>query len=147
LISDLKPIIEATLRRGKEALKNESINLVLLSGGSANIEWLRAAIAQDLGADLAGSQILSVGNYQEVVAKGLAIQCAKKFFNERQSEAAPSSDESPEFTATTYNPLSLVVRADDHPPTLARFKSKQIEIASTSRGLLLSSGTDLDRII
>jgi molecular chaperone DnaK (HSP70) len=144
---NLRPTIQDTLRRGKKQLEGGSINLVLLSGGSANIEWLKTVIAQDLGGDLPGAQVLSVGNYQEVVAKGLAIQCAKRFHSEDEPAVPTGAQEATEFTATTYNPLSLIVQADDHPPVLPRYASKQVTANIQASGLLLPSGTYLAKVI
>jgi len=60
-----------TLARGKEELEGAPISLVLLSGGSANIGWLRELIQEEFAVDqLEGVEILPLPDYQEVVAKG-----------------------------------------------------------------------------
>ena len=43
----LKPNIRRALSRAKEELKHERISVVLMSGGSANIGWLRELLLRD----------------------------------------------------------------------------------------------------
>jgi len=48
----LKPNISRALSRAKDELKGESISVILLSGGSANIGWLRSLIMKDFYSQL-----------------------------------------------------------------------------------------------
>jgi molecular chaperone DnaK (HSP70) len=77
----LKPVICQALQRGKEELSGAPISVVLLSGGSANMRWIGELLQQDFQTELGHAEILRIPNYQEVVAKGLAVECARKFYN------------------------------------------------------------------
>jgi hypothetical protein len=100
----LKQTIVATLERANADLKGQGISIVLLSGGSSNIRWLRPLIERDLKSLLGNAQVLELSeNFQEIVAKGLATECARRFFTEGQGD----------FRAVTYNRLCLALRADE----------------------------------
>ena len=52
--------------------------LVLLSGGSSNLQWIKSLIQRDFSDQFDGAHILGLhGKFQEIVAKGLAIECAE----------------------------------------------------------------------
>jgi len=95
-------LLRQALERGKPELKGSSISVVLLSGGSANIGWLRELIRQDFKDELQDAEILQIPDYQEVVAKGLAIECARRFYS-REGD----------FASVTYNRLCLILDPDE----------------------------------
>jgi molecular chaperone DnaK (HSP70) len=88
----LKAIIARTLQRGREELNGAPISVVLLSGGSANIGWLRELLRRDFADELAYAEILQLPDFQEVVAKGLAVECARRFYSQDG-----------DFSSVTYN--------------------------------------------
>ena len=74
----------------------------MISGGSSNIRWFERLITEEFGNDLAHAKPIPLsGSFQEIVAKGLAIECARRFYN-------PDS----EFVSVTYNPLRLLLNPD-----------------------------------
>ncbi len=73
----------------------------MLSGGSANLGWLRRLLLRDFAQYLGDASFVFLPDYQEVVAKGLAVDCAREF-------ATGTSD----FKGITYNPLFLLLNAD-----------------------------------
>jgi molecular chaperone DnaK (HSP70) len=89
----LKGGLARTLERSKEELKGASVSVVLLSGGSANIGWLEKLLIRDFSEQLGDVDVLRLPDYQEVVAKGLAIECARRVL---------TSDRSGDFSAVTY---------------------------------------------
>jgi hypothetical protein len=97
----LRPVIQKSLTRGKEELGGQPISVVLLSGGSCNIGWLRRLLEADFSYQISGAQIFPIDDYQEVVAKGLAIECARRFYTGEG-----------DFSAVTYNPLYLRLDSD-----------------------------------
>lgn len=110
--TQLKHIIYKSLERGKQELSGEKISAVLLSGGFSNIRWLVKLIKRDFKDTLGDAEIIELQeDFQEVVAKGLAIECARRSYN---------SDT--EFISVTYNPINLVLKADDFPRQLKHFK-------------------------
>ena len=70
----------SSLRRAPET-GGSPLDFLLLSGGSANIQWLRELIIRDFGNQLDEQQILKLDDYQEVVSKGLAIECTRRFYS------------------------------------------------------------------
>lgn len=100
----LKQTIVSTLERASTELRGQELSIVLLSGGSSNIRWLRPLLQRDLQPLLGSAQVLELSeNFQEIVAKGLATECARRFFTEGQGD----------FRAVTYNRLCLALRADE----------------------------------
>ena len=90
--------------RAKRDLAGQTISVVLLSGGSSNIRWLRPLIERDLRGQLGQAQILELSeNFQEIVAKGLAVECARRYYTEGRGD----------FRAVTYNRLCLLLKPDD----------------------------------
>lgn len=78
----LKQAITSTIAGARSELKGQEINIVLLSGGSSNIRWLRPLIERDLIKELPDAQVLELTeSFQEIVAKGLATECARRFHN------------------------------------------------------------------
>ena len=79
----LKGAINGALRRASESLEDKSINLVLLSGGSCNIRWVKELLSLDFEAALASANTISLAeDYQKIVAKGLAVECARRYLLE-----------------------------------------------------------------
>jgi len=75
----LRSVVKTVLDRGRDELNAAPITVVLLSGGSANIRWLRELLKRDFSEELSHAQILELKDYQEVVAKGLAVECVRRF--------------------------------------------------------------------
>ena len=100
--SQLRQIVRNALQRGKQELAGGSVSVVLLSGGSANIGWLKELLLRDFYDELAGAEILPQRDYQEVVAKGLAVECARRFYSHQG-----------DFASVTYNRLCLVLDPDE----------------------------------
>jgi hypothetical protein len=114
----LRETIMTTLERAKSALGGQEISVVLLSGGSSNIRWLRPLLERDLRPQLEHAQILELNeNFQEIVAKGLATECARRFYTGGQGD----------FRAVTYNRLCLLLRPDD-----GELESKQFRPVSSA---------------
>ncbi len=97
----LKRAIGDSLRRATSELAGKEISIVLLSGGSANIRWMKLLIDKEFSKDLANATVVDLSeNFQEIVAKGLAIECARRFYTDGRGD----------FKAVTYNRLCLVFR-------------------------------------
>jgi hypothetical protein len=135
----LRPLISQTLARGKEELAGAPISVVLLSGGSANIRWLEGLIRQEFGSEeLAGAEILRLPDYQEVVAKGLALECARRFYNQTG-----------DFSSVTYNRLCLLLDPDEsgcEPKPFAP-RTEGLPNVQATPGLLLPSASVLQRFV
>jgi len=98
----LKSVVKSVLATGREALGERALTITLISGGSANLKWLENLLIRDFGDELSEAEPVPVsGSFQEVVANGLAIECARRYY----------SDES-EFVAVTYNPIKLKLEPD-----------------------------------
>jgi hypothetical protein len=125
----LRPVIRKSLTRGKEELGGQPISVVLLSGGSCNIGWLRRLLDADFRYELSGAQMLPIDDYQQVVAKGLAIECARRFYTGEG-----------DFSAVTYNPLYLRLNADNGGTRTPAFAPKGLVVPRNQpAGMLLSS--------
>lgn len=99
----LKDAIEKSINRAKSELAGQSISVVLFSGGSSNIKWLSKLFRRDLGFLIEDANVIELNeNFQEIVAKGLATECARRFFTEGEGD----------FRAVTYNRLCLALRPD-----------------------------------
>jgi molecular chaperone DnaK (HSP70) len=101
-LPSLKPFFESRLRAGCAILENSTITVALLSGGSANLGWLQRLLVQDFPEQLHGVPFVQIPDYQQVVAQGLAIDCAREFIS-------GNSD----FRGVTYNPLFLLLNPDE----------------------------------
>lgn len=109
----LKPALTTAIARAKDELGGRQIDIVLLSGGSANIRWLARLVQELLPSSFPDAEILELqGSFQEVVSKGLAIECARRTFNGGTSD----------FQAVTYNRLCLVLGPDESVPAAPRFR-------------------------
>jgi len=128
----LRPTLKNAIERAAVDLGDRPITLVLLSGGSANIRWLSTLIESEMRDKLPVAETLELqGSFQEVVSKGLAIECARRTYN------AGSSD----FKAVTYNRLCMVVGADGEPPRAQKYRPVEFTVpeADRSEGTLLQS--------
>ncbi len=135
---NLKNVIRQALQRGKEELGGSPIAVVLLSGGSANIRWLIHLIKRDFAESLSGAEILELPDFQEVVAKGLAVECARRFYNKEG-----------DFSSVTYNRLCLLLDPDktgwDPRPFTPR--TAGLPEMKEKRGVLLPSASILQNFI
>ena len=123
----LRDTIISTIERAKDDLGGQVISVVLLAGGSSNIRWLGPLLERDLRKHLEHAQVLELNeNFQEIVAKGLATECARRHYTGGQGD----------FRAVTYNRLCLLLRPDD-----GEMENKQFRPMAS----IMSHGTaDLD---
>lgn len=135
-LKELKEVVQKVLERGKDKLNGAPITVVLLSGGSANIKWLRELLKRDFHAELAHAEVLELKDYQEVVSKGLAVECVRRFYD-------PEGD----FASTTYNRLCLILAPDDSGFSLKPFHSKSGLPESNIAGVLLPSSSALSKLM
>jgi molecular chaperone DnaK (HSP70) len=131
----LKEAITKAIKRAQEEIKGKPISVVLLSGGSTNIGWTRSLFERDLSSLLGDASILEISeNYQEVVAKGLAVECARQFYTEGDGD----------FGAVTYNRLNLVLRTDKESPKVYSYRPRSPGLSHPeSDGVLLPSAASL----
>jgi hypothetical protein len=134
----LKVIIRQTLDRSKEDLGGSPISVVLLSGGSANIGWLSKLIQSEFGDRLVGAQILWLSDFQEVVAKGLAVECARRLYNKEG-----------DFPSVTYNRLCLLLDPDQigYEPKAFRPRIQGLPDMKEKPGILLPSASLLQNFL
>ncbi len=133
----LKPLIQRTVENARLALEGKPINRVILSGGTANIGWIGAWIRRD-NPELQGAILVDIKeDYQEVVAKGLAIECSRRFF---------SPDHTSDFEMVTYNPLSLALGAGGVDPTPVALKpigTSSLPAIQSEPGVMIPAATDV----
>lgn len=99
---NLKKTVKNVLERATDSLGGRKINITLISGGSANIKWLEKLLIRDFSEQLSEADPVPISHsFQEVVANGLAIECARRYYE-------PES----EFVAVTYNPVKLYLDPD-----------------------------------
>ncbi len=134
----LRPAIKLALQRGLEELNGAPITVVLLSGGSANIRWIVELLQCDFPKELSESEILQLTDFQEVVSKGLAVECARRFYTgERQGD----------FGAITYNRLCALLDPDETGNALKRFKPVDESVPTIDiPGVLLPSASAITRL-
>jgi hypothetical protein len=136
----LLPAIRETLKRAELELNGKRISIVLLSGGSSKIKWLKPLIERDLFMELNQAQVLELNDdFQEIVSKGLAVECARRFYTEGKGD----------FRAVTYNRLCLALGANGNTPELKKMIPETKALAGTeiSTGVLLPSATSLKGLI
>ncbi len=135
----LEPNIRKVFSQAKEDLKGAPVTVILLSGGSCNIGWLEKLLYGDFSYQLSDVPVLPLeDDFQEVVAKGLAIECARRFYD-------PNNAGEGDFTSVTYNKLNLVLEPDEKGYQLKVFtptKDNPIPEAS-SQCVLLPSASSL----
>lgn len=136
----IEKAIRYALTNAAQSLKGQPINLVLLSGGSANIGWLETLIRNDFDAELSQADFLPLEDYQEVVAKGLAVECARKFY---------STANSGDFESVVYNPVWLALDIAECGIRKCPFVplTKELPNCSSQPALLLDAATSLARFI
>lgn len=135
----LAPAIHAAIKRAREALQGRPIGLILLSGGSANIGWLRELLRRDVvEAHLPDAEVLELQeNFQEIVAKGLAVECARRSY----------SDGAGDFAAVTYNPIHLYLSSDKRELESPAYRPVTADVAASETGILFASSSVLKRHI
>jgi hypothetical protein len=136
----LMQAIKETLKRAEAELDGRRISVVLLSGGSSNIRWLKPLMERDLSEFINGAEILELSeNFQEIVAKGLAVECARRFYTEGQGD----------FRAVTYNRLCLGLNPNGNGLELKKFAADTAEVKGieADEGVLLPSSTSLRGLI
>ncbi|SNT40163.1 Hsp70 family protein [Tropicimonas sediminicola] len=133
--SRLRDAVKRALQRAEEELRSRPISVVLLSGGSTNIGWTKELIERDLAEHIADADVLEISeNYQEVVAKGLAVECARQYFTEGDGD----------FGAVTYNRLNLALRTDEGELELCPFSPRTQDLPrAEDKGTLLASASSL----
>ncbi len=133
----LKPVIKRALERAKQELGGAPISVVLLSGGSANIGWLRTLLKHEFGDELRNAPVLVEPDYQEVVAKGLAVECARRFYSEG------------DFGAVTYNRLCLLLEPDSRGREIKPFtpRSEGLPDVREMPGVVLPSASVLKAFV
>lgn len=138
-VERLRNAIGSAISRAQKELSGKPISVVLLSGGSTNIRWLKRLLERDLKQQLQDAEILEISeSYQEVVAKGLAIECARQFYTEGDGD----------FGAVTYNRLNLGLRPDLKDLSWCRFRPISDGLPQCDdEGTLLPSSTSLRAFI
>ncbi|MBI3950797.1 MAG: hypothetical protein HY314_10135 [Acidobacteria bacterium] len=135
----LRNAIRETIHSGKEKVGGASISVVLLSGGSANIRWLEKLLNRDFADELSDAEILWLPDFQEVVARGLAAECTRRFH---------TRDRGGDFSSVTYNQLCLILDPDKTGHTVGRFKPRTEGLPNPETpGVLLPSATCLKNFI
>jgi hypothetical protein len=137
---NLLPTIRETIKRGDVELEGKRISIVLLSGGTSNIKWLKPLIQRDLEPELRQAEILELNeNFQEIVSKGLAVDCARRYYTEGEGD----------FRAVTYNRLCLALNPNENGVELQRLvpESDVLGGIETARGVLLPSATSLKGLV
>ena len=136
----LKGVIESVLKTAARTLDGRTITTTLISGGSSNIRWLEALVMRDFSDSLSQAQPVPISHsFQEIVANGLAIECARRFYSEDEVEES-------EFVAVTYNPVKLHLGADGREiVTNYRFRSinDRVDMADAKPGDLVPSAQSL----
>lgn len=135
----LKKTISQVISRGREELRGRPITSTLVSGGSSNIRSLEKLLERDFSEELGHARPLPLSSsFQEVVAKGLAIECARRYF-----------DHDSEFISVTYNPIKLILNPDEKGLESKRFTSIQdkIDMSNTKEGDLIPSAQALKNFI
>jgi molecular chaperone DnaK (HSP70) len=130
--SKLGPIVRDVIQSGRKEAGGAPIEIALLSGGSANIRWLRKLLLREFGDQFSQDRILNLEDFQEVVAKGLAIECARRFY----------SDDG-DFGSVTYNPLFVALHPDGSKIPLVRFRSNDFGDVKDEPGMLIPVGTKM----
>lgn len=132
----LKEKVKGVLKIAEQELKGKSISVTLISGGSSNLRWLNELLQKDFNSELHNAYPVKISHsFQEVVANGLAIECARRFYSNNS-----------EFVAVTYNPLKLKLAPNgEYINDLYKYKSVEdkIDMSSAKHGDLLPSAQAL----
>lgn len=136
----IKRTIVNVFKIANEELNGEPITVTLISGGSSNIKWFAELLGRDFSDELEGATPVPISHsFQEVVANGLAIECARRFYEENS-----------EFVSVTYNPIKLHLRPDlEELPQTRCFTSvgEKIDMAEAKIGDLMPSAQALHNFI
>ncbi|MBI2927973.1 MAG: molecular chaperone [Verrucomicrobia bacterium] len=133
----IRGVVARTLQRGQAELCSAPITVVLLSGGSANIGWLEQLLRRDFADELSIAEVLHLPDYQEVVSKGLAVECARRFYSKQG-----------DFCSVTYNRLCLVLDPNSRGPQQCLFSPKTDDLPkSDTPGVLIPSASLLKGLI
>ena len=138
----LKNVVKAVIRGAHDRLNGNKIDVSLISGGSANIGWLTTLLMRDFSEELADAEPVNIkGSYQDVVANGLAIECARRHFS-------ASSGNTPEFVAVTYNPIRLLLAPNDCDLAELQFESsdEKVDMGDARPGDLIPSAQVFRRL-
>lgn len=96
-------VVKKVFQFAEPELIGKEITTTLISGGSSNLRWLLELLKRDFSEELEGAEPIPISqSFQEVVATGLAIECARRYY-----------DEESEFVGVTYNPIRLKLNPDD----------------------------------
>jgi len=135
----LQPTVLNAVKRGREGLTEQPISVALLSGGSANIRWLRELLQRDLASELPDVTVLELQeNFQEIVAKGLAIECARRSYQDSEGD----------FGAVTYNPLHLYTAANEGTRESPRYRPVTEGLPTPdAEGIVLPSASVMARYL
>lgn len=137
--TNIKPALKNVLDRASEGLKGRNITVTLLSGGSSNVRYLQKLLDKEFVESLCMARPVAIStSFQEVVAKGLAIECARRNY-----------DGEAEFVSVTYNPIKLFVGADEDALEKCRFESvdNKIDMARCQSADILPSAQDISHFI
>lgn len=136
---NIKPALKNVLDRASDGLKGRAITVTLLSGGSSNVRYLHKLIDRDFADSLGTARPVAISaSFQEVVAKGLAIECARRNY-----------DDEAEFVSVTYNPIKLFLGADEEVLEKCKFESvdNKIDMARCQEADILPSAQDISHFI
>ena len=132
----INSIVSKVLKVAEDGLQGRSITTTLISGGSSNIRWLEKLITRDFPNELANAAPIPISHsFQEIVANGLAIECARRFYSEDT-----------EFVSVTYNPVRLHLACDGSEiETKYRYRSidDRIEMKGARPGDLVPTAQSL----
>lgn len=132
------PSIKHTIDRGKDELGGQDIDVVLLSRGTRNLKWLKILIDEHLRELVDYANILTLSNYRDVVAQGLAIECARQYYTESNKG---------DFADTTYNSVCLLLdprrRGESYNVRSFTPVTEGLQEVSDKPGTLIPPATDL----
>jgi molecular chaperone DnaK (HSP70) len=127
--------VKKALDRAHDDLNGGNITTTLVSGGSSNIRWILQLITEAFSDQLSHAKPLSLSqSFQEIVAKGLAIECARRYY-----------EKSSEFVSVTYNPIHLLLDPDGKGLEIRPFQSveRKIDMSGARAGDLIPSAQSL----
>jgi len=135
--SRLKGPTSEAIKRAQHELRGRPIDVVLFSGGSSNIRWLRTLMESDFSATFDETRVIDLQHdFQEVVAKGLAIECARRFYTRGEGD----------FNGVAYNFLHLMLGANNYvDPEIPRFRpaTDDLKHIRLDDGVLIPSASSL----
>lgn len=109
----LRGTISEVLKRASSELEGNPVSVVLLSGGSSNIGWLKSLLQRDLRSELPSAEVVELAeNFQEIVSKGLAIECARRYYTDGEGD----------FKAVLYNRLCLLLSPNGKGTELRKYR-------------------------